>query len=411
MAEDIYTFNLPDIGEGVVEGEVVEWLKKEGDSVKQDEPVVIVMTDKATVELPSPFPGVLSKQYYQPGQIAIKDKPLYDLRLEGAVLRQKTEEPKPSVPAIEEEKKRSSTAEERSIDQPSRAAEEKTSSKMLATPKVRRLAAEMGMDLAKISGSGPEGRVLPEDLKKNALTSPAAPLIHFEDDEEQPLIGIRGMMAKKMDQGKARLSQFSYFEQVDVTRLIQLRQNMKEKAAQEGIHLSYMPFFVRALTMTIRQYPVINSSVDLQSGKILLHKQHNIGIAIASPQGLIVPVLKGVQEMNLEEIIRAYETLKSKALAGKLAPNDHKDATITLSNFGVLGGEGLWATPMISDPEVAILAVARIHKAPVVKSEEIVVRDILPLSWSFDHRIIDGELAAVISHYYSTLLRDPAFLL
>lgn len=132
---------------------------------------------------------------------------------------------------------------------------------------------------------------------------------------------------------------------------------------------------------------------------------------MATPQGLIVPVLKNIQDMGLEDIIRTYEALKIKALAGKLTSNDMKDATITLSNFGVLGGDGMWATPMISDPEVAILAVARIRKAPTVKNQEIVIRDILPLSWSFDHRIIDGELASIISHYYATLLRDPAFLL
>jgi pyruvate dehydrogenase E2 component (dihydrolipoamide acetyltransferase)/2-oxoisovalerate dehydrogenase E2 component (dihydrolipoyl transacylase) len=233
--------------------------------------------------------------------------------------------------------------------------------------------------------------------------------MELEGDEEQQLLGVRGLMARKMHE--THIPQFSYFEYADATRLMQLRENIKTKAAKDGINLSYMPFLIRALSLTAKRYPQINASLDMQRGKVVFHKQQNIGIAMATPQGLIVPVLKGVEMMGLTELIQHYEEMKTKATANKFSSEDMKEGTFTVSNFGVLGGEGLWATPMITEPEVAILAFAKIRKMPVVKGEEIVIRHQLPLSWSFDHRLIDGELAAQISHYYCTLLKDPALIL
>jgi pyruvate dehydrogenase E2 component (dihydrolipoamide acetyltransferase)/2-oxoisovalerate dehydrogenase E2 component (dihydrolipoyl transacylase) len=283
-------------------------------------------------------------------------------------------------------------------------------SKAKAIPKVRHEAKEWNINLDSLTGSGPEGRITEEDLhhalaQSKVSTSPQS----MEGDEEQPLIGVRGLMARKMHE--THIPQFSYFEQVEATHLIQLRHNIQDKAAQDGIHLSYMPFFIRALSLTMVSFPQVNASIDMNGGKVLLHKQHNIGIAMASPNGLIVPVLKSVETMGLSELIHAYETMKAKALSGKLSSADMKEGTISISNFGVLGGEGMWATPMIMEPEVAILAVAKIRKAAVVKGEQVVVRDVLPVSWSFDHRFIDGELAAKISHHYCSLIKNPASLL
>jgi len=409
MGNEVYSFNLPDIGEGVVEGEVIEWLKQVGEKVKQDEPVVVVMTDKATVELPSPYPGTLLKHYYRVGEVAIKDQPLYDLQLDEGINASKAsleKPPKAQILPLEASKKAPTQIHAQKKE------ERGQKSKALAVPKIRHLAREMGIDLQDISGTGSDGRITMADLQGvRSEKELASSIAYLDGDEEKPLIGIRGLMAKKMAQSHAHIPQFSYFEQVIATRLIQLRQNFKGKAEQEGIHLSFMPFFIRALALTAHQYPIVNSSLDTKTGTLILHKQCNVGIAIASTQGLIVPVLKGVQEMGLEDIIKNYDVLKNKALAGKVPPNEMKEATITISNFGVLGGEGIWATPMISEPEVAILALARIHKAPIVKDQDIVVKDVLPISWSFDHRIIDGEMAAAISHYYCVLLRDPAFLL
>lgn len=222
----IYTVNFPDIGEGVVEGEIIEWLKNVGDQVKQDEPVVIVMTDKATVELPSPYPGKLVQQHYKVGEMAIKDKPLY------AIEGESTELPKKEV---------------------------------LATPYVRNLAKEMGINIDQIRGSGKDGRVEEKDLKKNT------------DDEEVPVTGIRHFMAKKMAEAKDKIPHFSYFEQVDATKLVHLRQKYKEKGATQGVHVTFMPFIIRALSLVILKYPEVNSSYDDVRNKLVIWKKSLLG--------------------------------------------------------------------------------------------------------------------------------------
>lgn len=384
----LFTVKFPDIGEGVVEGEVVEWLKKPGDMLAQDEHVVIVMTDKATVELPSPYPGKLVKQYIQPGQIAIKDKPLYDIETESEVKEKevKTEIVEKVTPV-------------KTVS--------KSEGKALATPVVRKLAKELNIPIDQVKGTGKEGRVTTEDLKRHTI----APIQVDEEDEMRPLIGIRHLMAKKMAESKRNIPHFSYFEKVDVTRLIKLKEKTQQEAIQEGIKITYMPFLIRALSLTIAKYPEINSTLDMEKSTLIVHHAHNIGIAVATSMGLIVPVLKDVQKMSLRDLIRNYDELKRKAMENRLHPSDMKEATITISNFGVAGGSGLWATPIINFPEVAILAVARIQKQALIKNDEVVVRDALNLSWSFDHRVIDGDTAAHVSRYFGSLIHNPASLL
>jgi pyruvate dehydrogenase E2 component (dihydrolipoamide acetyltransferase) len=397
MERNIHTVNLPDIGEGVVEGEIIEWLKQVGDPVKRDEPVVVVMTDKATVELSAPYPGTIAKHYFQVGEISLRDRPLYDIELTvGEVTTtSKTTQLKESVYTPPPK-----------IDSPVKTSQARCSDQVQATPKVRHLAYELGIDIEKVNGTGSHGRVLLQDLTRETPSSnhPSTPLVkHLEDDEVVHLHGIRAVMARRM--GQTYIPQFSYCEMAEASHLVKQRQHLKEQIAAKGIVLSYMPFLIYTLSRVAKIHPEINSSIDAHSCTWIKHRQHNIGIATAGPDGLIVPVLKGVQAMNLQEIIDAFETLKMKTLAGKLAASDMKEATITISNFGTLG-DGLWATPMISEGEVTILATARIRKNPIVKDGEIVIADQLPLSWSFDHRLVDGELAAKISTNYCNLLQD-----
>lgn len=382
----IFTVTLPDIGEGVVEGEVVEWLKEVGDLLQQDEPVVVVMTDKATVELPAPHPGTLAKQHYEPGETAIKDQPLYDISLDVEI---EVEEEKAVVGVVPLKKQG-----RRPLTK---------GAKGLATPPVRKLAKEMGINLGHVHGTGKDGRVTAEDLKR---ASAQTAVERWDDDEEVPLVGVKGMMAKKMAESKRVIPHFSYFEKVDAGRLLKLHCNVKKEGEKEGIHVTFMPYFLRALSLTIQEFPELNSSLDQQI--LLLHKHHNIGVAMSTEQGLIVPVLKDVQEMSFEEVIRSYETLKSKKT---YEPSDMKGSTITISNFGVFGNGGVWATPIINPPEVAILAVNRIQEQPVVRNGELQIADLLDLSWSFDHRVIDGSLASNISHYFAKLIENPAHLL
>lgn len=393
-----HTVNLPDIGEGVVEGEVIEWLKKVGDPIQQDEPVVIVMTDKATVELPAPYPGKLAKQYFEVGQIAIKDKPLYDIEIKDKTIQQKTEEKNDSSIQIPLRDKQPQFKTPSSGNQ------------ILALPAVRALAKEMGLDINTIQGTGKDGRVTLDDLR-SANHTHSNKLTHFEDDEEIPLVGIRNLMAQKMTESKDHIPHFSFFEQVDATRLVQLKHNYKQQAEKEGVHITFAPFIIRALSLTLAKYPQVNASLDESRNALLVHKHHHIGIAMSLSNGLVVPVLKNVQDMAINEIILGYEDLKDRAVHHKLQPNDMKESTITITNFGVLGSGGQWATPIINYPEAAILGIGRIQKQPVVKDNEIVIRDILPLSWSFDHRIIDGDLAATFSHHFAMMLQNPAQLL
>lgn len=351
---DIFTVNLPDIGEGVVEGEVIQWLKNIGDSIQQDEAVVIVMTDKATVELPSPKPGKLSKQYFQPGEKAVLHKPLYDIEL--------------------------------SVE----------TKKVLATPSTRKLARELGVDINQVTGTGKDGQITPEDLKPT------------QNVNEIPLIGIHKLMAERMSASKTTIPHFSYFEEVDATKLVQVRNNLKSELESQNIHVTYLPFFIKALSQTIEKFPILNSTVDMTSKKIILHPSHNIGIAMSTDLGLIVPVIKNVQDMSLEQVIKAFEGLKTKAATNKLQPNDMKEATITISNFGAFGNGGLWATPIINIPEVAILAVNKIQKRPHVKGDQLVVCDMVNLSWSFDHRIIDGDKASQISRHLASVISEKS---
>lgn len=382
---------MPDIGEGVVEGEVVSWLKKEGDALKKDEPVLILMTDKATVELPTPHPGVLKKLYYQPGQIAKKGLPLFDVEVKEAIL----------APTAKPQ-------EEASLPVPK--ISHRPQSKVQAAPPVRKLARDLKISLEGIQGTGKEGRIVKEDLMQHAA-HPVTPLWHLPGDQEEPLIGIKNLMAKKMSESHAVIPPFSYFGKADATRLLQMQEKMGQEAIKRNVKLTITPFFIKALSLVLSQFPAANSSLDMQTNHVLIHKQHNIGIAMTTPLGLIVPVLKGAELLSLPDLILAFEELKEKAKTNKLAPSDMKEATITLSNVGALPGGGTYATPVINPPEAAILALARIQKEPVAFHDTVALHDILYCSWSFDHRIIDGDMASKISAAYIKLIENPAGLL
>jgi len=406
----IYTVLLPDIGEGVVEGEVIEWLKNEGDELSQDEPVVIVMTDKATVELPAPYPGVLQKIYYHPGEIAIKDKPLYDIKISDGV----------NISKIHQNVADNSCTAIKHIEKPlpqqCNKSKHEYGHQALATPATRKLAHQMGVDINTIHGSGPEGRVTVHDLQAYSIPKViSANKTVFEsdsiDDIIEPIIGIPKIMSEHMMFSKQNIAHFSYFETIDTSRLIKMRTHFKLEAAKEVLKVTFMPFFIRALSLAMLKFPKFNSRLDLDNSRLIIHKHQHIGIAIASDAGLIVPVLKNTQEMSLHEIIRAYESLKIRAAEKKLTPSEMKGSTITLSNFGVFGGNGKWATPIINYPEVAILALSRIQQEPFVKHGQIIVREALNLSWSFNHQVIDGEMASKFSHYYGYLLENPSQLL
>lgn len=402
----VYTVRMPDIGEGVVEGEVIQWLKKVGDSVGQDEPVVIVMTDKATVELPSPYPGKLTKQHYQPGQNAIKDQPLYEIELAPGVSAAGQDiENQEAMPAQHMTTPLAPAPE--IVDIPVRPRQE--GARALAKPPVRKLAKELAVDINTIPGSGPGGRVILEDIRthfqKSSATHEVPVVTPLEGDEVRPLQGIRRLTARHVAASKASIPHFTYCDTADVTHLVEFRHKLQREAQKRGLHLTFTPLFLRALTLTLKEYPEFNAVFDARVDALVVRQRHNIGIAMKTRLGLIVPVLKNVQRMTFEELVRSYDELRKRAVEGKLKPQDMKDATITLSNFGTEGGR--WATPVINAPEVAILATARIHPEAVVRSEQVVIHPLLNCSWSFDHRVIDGDMAATFSNTFIKLLENP----
>lgn len=366
----VLTVTLPDIGEGVVEGEVIAWLKREGDLIKQDEPVVVVMTDKATVELPAPQPGKLAKTYVQVSEIAHKDKPLYDLE----------------------------------IDAPAPA-----SLHAQAAPPVRKLAKEMGVDIDVVHGTGTEGRVTKEDLLHHIEEQTDIP--RFEGDEERPLTGIQRLMAENVEKSIQKCPQFTYCEYADASRLVKMKKKMGKEGEKSGVSLTYLPFFIRALSLLIPRYPFINSSYDPQQGVVVVHKPHHVGIAMASEWGLTVPVLKDVQDYSLIDLIYAYEDLKKAALTHQLKPSDMSGSTITLTNFGAFQGKAFMATPIIHYPESAILGISRIAPQPMVVNHTVEVRERVTLCFTFDHRLIDGQMAAEISQACVQLIENPAQLI
>lgn len=434
----IYTVTLPDIGEGVVEGEVIEWLKELDEEIAQDEAVVVVMTDKATVELPAPYPGKLAKRYYEAGGIAIKDEPLYDIALSAeAAQKLRKKDPVKSVeesvgPKQEEplslEIKKAPTKEPKDFifQKPLQSSSERP----LACPSIRKLARDLKIDLADIIGTGAEGRITREDLIQHSLkstkqstkqsteaknsASPSKPAFvkvpNLEGDEIRPIKGVRLKVAEKMSLSKSQIPHFSLFDRANAKFLMQLRENIKEQAKQRGVHLTYMPFFLKALSKALIDFPDCNASFDHVKNQLHVHKEHNIAIAMKSADGLLVPVLKKINEMSLEETIFSFDTLKRKASEQSLSPEDMSHSSISLSNFGSEGA-GLWVTPVINYPQVAILASGKIRKELIVKDDQAVIAPILPLCWSFDHRIIDGDVAIAFSKRFTQIIENPQELL
>lgn len=390
---DSIIINMPDIGEGIAEGEIIKWLKTVHDNVVKNEPVVLVMTDKATIELSAPREGKISKLFYQEGDIAACQTPLYalDLLNQDAI---KIEQNDPH-----------SSSENRPPDS-------KQEKQVLAAPFVRQLAQDLNIDLAQVQGTGKDGAVTEKDVKEFAALSLGS--IRSSLPPSSEFIGLKGIqlsMAKKMKESYSQIPHFSYFERVDVSKLVIMKEGIKHELSQKELVVTYMPFFIRALSLLIQKYPFINSWFNYAENQWIIHKHQHIGIAVSTNNGLIVPVLRDVQEMDLLTIIEKYETLKQKSLKGQLAPEEMKKSTITLSNFSILGSGAQWTTPIINSPEVAILAIAKIHKQPFIENEQIVVRDALNLSWSFNHCVIDGEMAALVSYYYNKLISNPKNLL
>jgi pyruvate dehydrogenase E2 component (dihydrolipoamide acetyltransferase) len=378
---------LPDVGEGIAEGEVVRWLVAEGAEVKEDDLLVEILTDKANIELPSPVSGTILKILAQPGQVVKVGGPLALIEPaageSGTVAHVEASSDRPaSVPREGKDPGQGSP--------PKRAGA--PGGGVLATPVVRKLAKDLGVELEEIPGSGPGGRVTEEDVRRAAgPKAPAGIPAESASEERIPFRGIRRRIARKMVAAKTRVPHALLVDEADVSGLLAERAKLREVGEREGVRITILPFLMKAVAGALRRHPALNATLDESREEIVLKKTFDIGMAVDAEEGLVVPVVRNADAKSVIELAREIERLSAAAREGTLAPGDLAGGTFTISSVGSIGG--LFSYPVINVPEAAILAAHKIVRRPVVRDGEIVPRDMMYLSLSFDHRIVDGGAA------------------
>lgn len=426
---------LPDIGEGVTEGELVKWLVKPGDAVKADQPVAEVMTDKATVEVPTPVAGTVKELKANEGDVIPIETTILILEAGEGATASKTSEKKE---APKEAPKAAPAPAPQVMSAAPAAAHENFSaaqgmevyppvaeSKVLATPATRRLAREMGVDINQLNGTGVAGRVTREDvlgstsgagavaagqpMMAKSLPRPAyqGPAGAIED--RVPLRGIRKKIAENMQMAKHVVPHFTLMEEVKVTELVKFRTQAKAVGEKYGVKVTYLPFVMKALIATLREFPMFNASIDDQAQEIVYKKYFNIGFAADTPNGLMVPVIKDADHKTTLQLSQEIGTLAKKARDGKLALDEMKGATITITNIGSVGGT--YATPIINHPEVAILGMYKIENKPVWDGEKFIPEQMMNFTITCDHRLIDGAVAANFMKSFVSRIENPSHLL
>jgi 2-oxoisovalerate dehydrogenase E2 component (dihydrolipoyl transacylase) len=420
----IEDFILPDIGEGIVECEIVDWLVKEGDIIVEDQPVCDVMTDKALVQIPAKHPGKVVKLYTAKGHIAKVHAPLFALELAAAdatgVNQSAAVLPAAVVAAPQVTINRDAPAATRQVMP--------ANHKALASPAVRRLARELGVDIHQVPGTGPKGRVFKADVQQFSQaevtvapsasqvavsheTAKVAPALQATSARRvEPIKGIKAAMARQMTESVSTIPHFTYCEEIDLTELIALRLQLKDGLAKQGVKLTMMPFFMKAMSLAIHEFPILNSQVNADCTELTYFDEHNIGIAVDSKVGLLVPNIKGCQGKSIVEIANDLTRLTDLAREGRVSPADLKGGTITISNIGAIGGTV--ATPIINKPEVAIVALGKVQQLPRFDSKgHVVARSIMQVSWSGDHRVIDGGTIARFTNLWKKYLEEPSSML
>ncbi len=449
---------LPELAESVVEGEIVRWMVEVGDVIELDQPIVEVMTDKVTVELPSPYAGTLTEKVAAEGDVVAVNAVIARFDGEGAA-------PAPNLQAAEERSivesgrpVQEDDGERLSLFKPSAGVDEPlitikrpvgapaarpaSSSvvapapaaaapaapaaargaygRVLAVPAARKLARELGVDIEQVEGSGPNGRVRVEDVQRHADGAGTAQPVAYaprpayvpgeEPEERTPLRGLRRVIANQLTTSHLEAVRTLHVDEADVTALVALRDKLKPRAEAQGVKLSYLPFIMKAVVAGLQRFPMINASLDTATNEIVRKHYYNLGLAVATDNGLVVPVVKGVDQRPILDIAADVQRLAELARTGKLAQDDIRGGTFSITNIGSLGG--LFSFPIINLPEAAILGVHSIKKRPVVLADDsIVARSMLYLSLSFDHRLIDGAEGAMFTSFVIDLLENPEALL
>lgn len=368
---------LPDIGEGIAEGEVVRWLVAEGANIKEDDHLVEILTDKAAMEMPSPVSGVLSRIVAHPGQIVKVGGVL-------AVVEVAAKEPSHA------EGEGGGRPKGPGIMPPEGARPLPRQGDVLATPAVRKLARDLGVDISTISGTGSQGRVTETDVRQAAEATPFPKTLRPEE-ERIPFRGNRRMAAKKMVLSKSTIPHALLVDEADATNLLSIRESLREIGAKEGVRITILPIIVQAVVTALRAHPAMNASLDEARGEIVRKRRYDIGMAVDKEDGLVVPVIRDAGEKTVVELAREIARLAKGARSGTLPLSDLTGSTFTVTSVGSIGG--LFSYPVINVPEAAILGVHKVVRRPVVREGEIVPRDMMYLSLSFDHRLVDGGTA------------------
>jgi pyruvate dehydrogenase E2 component (dihydrolipoamide acetyltransferase) len=408
-----YEFKLPDIGEGVVEGEVVRWLVKEGDPLKLDQPMVEIMTDKATVEIPAPRAGKVGKRMFTEGQLCPVGKVLITIEIEGDGGAEAKPATKPAAATTGAAPARAAPTASaapslapRSTAPLSPAARARALGPVLATPATRKLARELGVDLRGIFGTGPASRITSDDVRNHAALArgaggPAAPppvaIAREAGDVAVPFRGLRRRIAENMSRSKRAAAHFLYVEEVDCTDLVALREKVNAALAKTphatGVRkVTFLPFIVKATAYALRKFPQLNAALDEAAGEIVQRGHVHMGLATATEAGLIVPVVRDADKKSVAEISKEIDRLAEATRTNKATREELSGSTFTITSLGQLGG--VLAAPIINHPEVAIMGVHKIAKKPAVRDGAIVIRDLMNLSISVDHRVVDGYDAA-----------------
>lgn len=425
-----FEFRFPDIGEGITEGTLMKWLVKEGENIEEGQSVAEVETDKVTTEIPSPRTGVVSELKVEEGDVINVGDVFITIDTSGEVDEiDKKEESVEKKEIVEEETAGVVGEVIASSEEIPPSTEEVVLSKkpdkvrVLATPVARKMAKDLGVDISKVKGTGPNGRVMKEDIIKakdammkskeeskiSQIQYEESILVEDERIERIPLTRIRKTIAEQMTLSRFTIPHTTAMDEIDVTELYEFRKKYKDILIEEEVKLTFLPFIIKGVIAVLKELPEFNSSLDEENDELILKHFYHIGIATDTDRGLMVPVLRDGDKKSIVEIAKEIEDLSSRAKNNQIELHELKGSTFTITNYGSIGG--YFGIPIINYPESAILGVGRIVKKPIVKDDEIVIARVLPLSLSYDHRIIDGASGARFLNLLSELLKNPEMLL
>lgn len=435
----MYKFIMPDAGEGTYESEILEWFVKPGDEVEEDQTLMEIQSDKAVTEIPSPVSGKVVKLYAEVGEMAITGEPIIDFDIGDGEVNESTEDSADTI----EDKSNKYTNEKSESDEQKTSQTKKSYSddiRTLAVPRVRIYAREKDIDLNKVKGTGNHGKVTKEDIDKYIKEGPTEdttssdindiaseekviasdqhvkPYQPTEEtsktDRVEKLKPMRKIIANAMVESRHISPHVTVFDQVEVEKLVEHRNSLKEIAKEQGIKLTYSAYFVKAIVAMLKEFPELNASINLDKGEMYYHKYYNIGVAANTSQGLYVPMIKNAESKSLFEIAKEITELAEKAQDGSLTQEDMKPGSMTLTNVGGAATSGVWSTPIINQPEVAILGTGRIDEVFLPdEDKKPVLKPVLKLSLAFDHRAIDGVTAQLALNKIKESLNNPNLLL